>query len=260
MNHRVPPRCDKANNSIALNLSIHQNCDTSFDLKGDIEALSKNIGNISMINNSKVADNANVSQLEMDDLILKMMLDNPEKAKNFKDLTSTHSHHNPTAKYSSENHQRTNAFGPSLKKTAPPEIDSRLSETKSALRENKNVQNQAHSSYSRSHSTHTLQQNSKQSTTLASSDKENRQDSHNIETTNPQRTTSTSNSNGTESLEQQSYGSKSKCSCGAAEELARARIKLEHYEKKIQQLMDENKVSSAVCPDVLLIPSAAESP
>lgn len=74
---------------MALNLSIHQNCDTSFDMRGDIEALSKNIGNISMINNSRMIDNnPNVSQIEMDDFILKMMLENPEKAKNYKDLAA----------------------------------------------------------------------------------------------------------------------------------------------------------------------------
>lgn len=73
-------RTDKVNSTLALNLSQQQG-DSSFDMRGDIEALSKNIGNISTITYSKFVDTQNASQLEMDDLILKAMLDNPEKAK-----------------------------------------------------------------------------------------------------------------------------------------------------------------------------------
>lgn len=41
--------------TITLNASMggHEN-NHSFDLKGDLEALSKNIGNISVINNSRI--------------------------------------------------------------------------------------------------------------------------------------------------------------------------------------------------------------
>ncbi len=74
---------------------------TSFDLKGDIEALSKNIGNISMINNSKIHDpNANVSQLEMDDLILKMMLEDGANKKGLPpNPYSHHVNHHQTQSY-----------------------------------------------------------------------------------------------------------------------------------------------------------------
>jgi hypothetical protein len=81
----MPPRdLDKANNTLTLNASYAQGLENnnSFDGKGDIEILSKNIGNISMINNSKIYEgNANnVSQLEMDDLILKLMFEDNKKA------------------------------------------------------------------------------------------------------------------------------------------------------------------------------------
>jgi len=91
---------DKINNTLALNASYLQaENNLSFDLKGDIEALSKNIGNISMINNSKINDpNANVSQLEMDDLILKMMLEDPGNKKGLP--PNPHAHH-----YTNQNHQ-----------------------------------------------------------------------------------------------------------------------------------------------------------
>lgn len=82
---KYPPRdLEKANNTLTLNASYAQGLENnnSFDGKGDIEILSKNIGNISMINNSKIYEgNANnVSQLEMDDLILKLMFEDNKKA------------------------------------------------------------------------------------------------------------------------------------------------------------------------------------
>lgn len=77
----IPQNNDKVNSTLAFNLSMHQSAEMSFDMKGDLEALSKNIGNISTINNSKLVDTQNVSQMEMDDIILKSMLENPEKAK-----------------------------------------------------------------------------------------------------------------------------------------------------------------------------------
>ena len=55
----------------------------NFDLKNDIDDLSKNIGNISIINNSKIHENLTTnSQMEMDDILLKMMLDDPLNKKN----------------------------------------------------------------------------------------------------------------------------------------------------------------------------------
>ena len=77
----IPQTNDKANSTLAFNLSMQQSAEMSFDMKGDLETLSKNIGNISTINNSKLVDTHNVSQLEMDDIILRSMLENPEKAK-----------------------------------------------------------------------------------------------------------------------------------------------------------------------------------
>jgi len=100
----IPPRdLDRVNNTLALNNSYAQGLDnnTSFEGKGDLEILSKNIGNISMINNSKIFEpnGTNVSQLEMDDLILKMMLEEAHQKKGLPPTYSHphhHNHHIPT--------------------------------------------------------------------------------------------------------------------------------------------------------------------
>ena len=74
-----------------MNVSYAQPAEhnTSFENKKDIEILSKNIGNISVIGNHRQSGdgNANVSQLEMDDLLLKMMLEdgaNPGNPNHFR--------------------------------------------------------------------------------------------------------------------------------------------------------------------------------
>lgn len=81
---------DKMNSTLALNASYTQaHNNTSFDHKNDLDILSKNIGNISMIGNLKPTGEAavNASQLEIDDILLKMMLDdggNPGGVNNFR--------------------------------------------------------------------------------------------------------------------------------------------------------------------------------
>jgi len=74
------------NNTLALNVSYAHAAEnnTSFENKKDIEILSKNIGNISVIGNHRQSgdNNANVSQLEMDDLLLKMMLEDGANQQN----------------------------------------------------------------------------------------------------------------------------------------------------------------------------------
>ena len=78
---------DQVNNTLALNLSSQMHGDMSFELKGDIETLCKNIGNISTINKPKAIELQNASQTEIDDLVLKSMLEQPEKSKNLNELT-----------------------------------------------------------------------------------------------------------------------------------------------------------------------------
>lgn len=67
------------NSTLALNGSYAQvpEHNASFENRRDLEILSKNIGNISVIGNIKPSgdNNPNASQLEMDDLLLKMMLE-----------------------------------------------------------------------------------------------------------------------------------------------------------------------------------------
>lgn len=78
------------NSTLALNASYAQpHNNTSFDNKNELDILSKNIGNISMIGNLKPTGEAavNASQLEIDDILLKMMLDdggNPGGVNNFR--------------------------------------------------------------------------------------------------------------------------------------------------------------------------------
>ena len=73
-NEKIP----NANNTLALNGSYTQvqENNSSFDTRKDLEILSKNIGNISVIGNMRHnSENHNSSQLEMDDMLLKMMMD-----------------------------------------------------------------------------------------------------------------------------------------------------------------------------------------
>jgi len=73
-------KSSNVNNTLALNGSYSQvpENNNSFENKKELEILSKNIGNISVIGNHRVSGDvnaANMSQLEMDDLLLKMMLE-----------------------------------------------------------------------------------------------------------------------------------------------------------------------------------------
>lgn len=230
-NHqRFPSRNDKVNSSLALNLSaVHQNGDTSFDMKGDIDTLSKNIGNISMINNSKIIDNPNASQLEMDDLILKMMLENPEKAKNFKEMTL-----------------QSNPMGLGLKKQHSQSIeDNRMPEQKKVLNDNTNYQSlhQRRNSYSKTQPIHELTETSINSSF-------NKENNHGYDNRTQQvlRSSTALNRSGSfepglqNTYQQGDLKQKQKCVCGAEEELAKAKAKIEYLEKQIKVLTEENKV------------------
>ena len=240
--HRRPSRNEKVNSSLALNFSIHQTGDASFDMKGDIESLSKNIGNISMINNSKFIDNPNVSQIEMDDLILKMMLENPDKAKSFKEQPNAQ---NLNTSYQSGN---SNVQNLSKKNSSQSTNENRIPEQGKATSESINPHHQRRGSYSKTQPMNDIVELAqKQLSRNNSFNKENNPVYENIDRKPQQLTRSNSAISRPGSVEPELYKhqeskQKHKCSCGAEEELARAKIKIESLEKKLKVLIEENKV------------------
>ena len=243
--YRHPSRNEKVNSSLALNLStIHQAGDASFDMKGDIETLSKNIGNISMINNSKIIDNQNVSQLEMDDLILKMMLENPEKAKSFKEQSNNQN--------LSIGYQNGSSLAPNSKKVNQGAYESRGSDQGKGPVETMHPHHQRRGSYSKTPSIQEVVENAqKQLSRNNSFNKENNPDYDNRDLKSQQLIRSNSAIGRPSSVEpadrhkhghQNDLKQKSKCTCGAEEELARAKLKIENLEKKLKALIEENKV------------------
>ena len=88
----VGPRIS-INNTLYLNTSSNyqsvniengqnvNNINSSFDMKGDIEMLNKKINNISFLNNNKHSNNNEANQMEMEDILLKMVLEEGEQKK-----------------------------------------------------------------------------------------------------------------------------------------------------------------------------------
>ena len=231
---RHPSRNEKVNSSFALNLStIHQTGDASFDLKGDIEALSKNIGNISMINNSKFIDNQNVSQLEMDDFILKMMLENPDKAKSFKEQSNNHN--------LNTSQQQGSSLVPNPKKGNYVSVP----EQTKAANEVGNSHHQRRGSYSKTQPINEIIENAQRQLSRNNSfNKENIQDYNNTQQLS--RSNSVVGRQGSVEPDVQKHHheskQKNKCTCGAEDELVRAKAKIESMEKKLKALIEENKV------------------
>ena len=216
-------------------------------MRGDIEALSKNIGNISMINNSRHIDNHNTSHLEMDDILLKMMFDNAERTKNLKDynISSQATAQNPQSSYS-------NPFGPNFRKNEPNQMEKRAPEQKKILSENINLQNQDVNSYS----SRTQNVNEVANTLMSYSsrgkydNKENagydnrdsKGHSHVMHPNSYSRSTSVETERLKRITQAESRTKGHHCTCSAAEELAQAKIRIEYLENKVKALEEENKV------------------
>ena len=239
---RIPSRTDKLNNSLGLNLSMHQSCDISFDMKEGIETLGKNIGNLSMINNSKLGDNVNMSQLEMDEMILKSMLENPEKARSLKEYSNSQNVYlnSQNGHPSALNYKKTNQ--------TLSTNENKAQEQKKVLADNTNYQHQRRASYSKTQPAYdVVESNNKHYSKDASFNKENYQEYDNREQKGQPLIKSNSGLNRSIELDAQKNHqhadsrTKQKCNCGTAEELAKALAKIESMEKKMKALTEENK-------------------
>jgi len=266
-------KSSNVNNTLALNGSYAQvpENNNSFENKKELEILSKNIGNISVIGNQRASGdvNPNMSQLEMDDLLLKMMLEDgtnpanahantnqfrknlPPQHPNGLDLgggqgTKTYNNIYKTEKASQFSHATPNTD--ETKKSAQEStnvhqhpgrysLDAQKDERDENKKENGTPSNQYHKSKSSS--------SSKQ---LEGRHSYNHHHHHgnSSETLNVQKEAAPHR----ESVGGYSTSNnQNKCFCNCSEQLQRANLRIESLEKKLKLLTEENKILKYLTSD-----------
>jgi len=258
-------KSSNVNNTLALNGSYSQvpENNNSFENKKELEILSKNIGNISVIGNHRVSGdvNANMSQLEMDDLLLKMMLEDGTTGANNtnqfrKNLPPQHPNGLDLGGQGSKNYnniyktEKASQFS-----QAAPSTD----ETKKSLQESTNTHQHQHHPGRYSLDAH------------AHAQKDEREENRKENGTPSNQYHKSKSSSSSKQLEgRHSYnhhhhhgdnqkevaphresvgGGNTKCYCNCSEQLQRANLRIESLEKKLKLLTEENKILKYLTSD-----------
>jgi len=268
-------KSSNVNNTLALNGSYAQvpENNNSFENKKELEILSKNIGNISVIGNQRASGdvNANMSQLEMDDLLLKMMLEdgtnpaNPNANTNQFRKNLPPQHPNGLDLGGGQGSKNYNNIYKTEKASQFSHATPNTDETKKSVQESTNVHQQHPGRYSLDAQKDERDENKKENGTpsnqyhksKSSSSSKQLEGRHSYNHHNHQHGSSSEAFNVQKEVppHRESVGGYStsnnhnKCYCNCSEQLQRANLRIESLEKKLKLLTEENKILKYLTSD-----------